>query len=121
LAKQAEKIYLSQGEIKYAILAYLLLRDKPKNASDIQLYCLQRKREDRIDRKKEGVLHTQAADRFKNLLTELCDKKMLEKIAISDKQSVYQITQRGRDTVELIKHSDIKNVFFGFIDKVEGS
>jgi hypothetical protein len=61
LAKQAEKIYLSQGEIKYAILAYLLLRDKPKNASDIQLYCLQRKREDRIDRKKEGVLHTQAA------------------------------------------------------------
>jgi hypothetical protein len=105
-ASQRKGKNLSQGDIKIRILSYLFNKGQDgANAYNIQSHC---------------VKTSQDANRFKHFLDELCLIERIEKKDRSDLHKgliTYNITQRGRDTIQALRQPLIKD-FLGIPDDV---
>jgi hypothetical protein len=92
---------LSQADIKFRILIYLFKKGQDgANANNIQ---------------SQSVRTSQDASRFRSFLDDLCRLKRIEKKDRSDLHKgliTYNITQKGRDTVQALRNELIKDILF---------
>jgi hypothetical protein len=99
ISKQRKGRNLSQGDIKIRILSYLYNKGGDgANAYSIQSHC---------------VPTSQEANRFKHFLDDLCDLERIEKKDRSDLRKgliTYNITQKGRETVQILRNPLIKDI-----------
>ena len=87
------------------ILSYMYNREEGANAHNIQFYGI-------VGRTIEG-------SRFKKLLEELClidDLTMIDMSHVTEGRVIYKITQKGRQTIDLIRDPLMKD-FLGFTEK----
>jgi predicted transcriptional regulator len=89
----------SRQDIIFMILLYLYNKPNGRSPTDIQLYCSDT---------------TQEYDTIKKILDDLCMKKALEKILISEKRYIYRIIERGKQIVNDSK--SMQDIYWSSVD-----